>query len=114
MAFKKPEVEGAVTVAEIQMTTMRFNIVGISPLVPHSMSFKSVGSLLFPAPKKNAAERASSMKHEPVEEFRDAAYQFTDEDDEPTRLFVPGSKFHAAISDVANDWPVRRKPKSVV
>lgn len=109
MAFKNKETEGAVTVKEIEMQTMRFNIVGISPFVPHAMSFKAAGSLLFPAPKKNAAERASTMKHEPFEEYVDACYAFTDDEDQVTRLYVPGSMFHAAISDVSIDMVGAKK-----
>ena len=92
-----------ITIAEIQMNEMRFNLVGITPLMLHAMSGKSAGSLLFPAPKKNAAERATSMKHEPFEEFRAACYMFTDRDEKPTRLYMPGEAFHSAIAAAARD-----------
>jgi hypothetical protein len=110
MTFKKKdEGEGAVTVAEIQLATMWFNILFVAPFVPHAVSFKAAGSLLFPAPKKNAAERAATMKHEPWSEYRDAAYQYTDQEDAPTRLYIPGSMFHAAISNVAIDMAGAKK-----
>lgn len=103
-----PENE-AVTVAEIVMTSMRFNIVGTSPLVPHAVSAKSKGSLLFPSPRKNTAERATTMKHEPYEEFVEAAYRFTDSDNQPTRLYMPAGAFHAAMASVAIDMVGAKK-----
>lgn len=98
-----------VTIQEIKMTAMRFNIVGTSPLVPHAVSAKAKGSLLFPAPKKNAAEKATSMKHEPYEEFVDACYKFTDHDDKPTRLYMPAGAFHGAMANVAIDMVGAKK-----
>lgn len=99
---KKTEETNDIIVSEIRMTEMRFNLVGLSPLVPHAVSFKAQGQLLFPAPKKNAAAKATSMKHEPFEEFRDAAYQFSD-DDAPTRLYMPADAIHGAMAAVAID-----------
>ena len=99
----------SITITEIKMNEMRFNIVGTSPLMLHAVSAKAAGSLLFPAPKKNAAERATTMKHEPLEEFRDACYMFTDNDEQPTRLYMPGAAFHAAIASVAIDMVGARK-----
>src|SRR5580765_258370 len=93
----------SITITEIKMNEMRFNIIGTSPLMPHAVSAKAAGSLLFPAPKKNAAEKATSMKHEPLEEFRDACYLFLDSDETPTRLYMPGGAFHSAMAQVAID-----------
>jgi hypothetical protein len=43
----KNDVSGeVVSIAEIHMTRMTFNIVGTSPLVPHAVSAKAKGSLL--------------------------------------------------------------------
>lgn len=105
----KTEFGESVTIAEIHMTTMRFNIVGTAPFVPHAVSAKSKGSLLFPSPKKNAAEKASSMKHEPYEEFNDACYKFTDEEKKPTRLYMVASAFHGAMASVAIDMVGAKK-----
>jgi hypothetical protein len=109
--MKKPQdnLGESITITEIKMNEMRFNIVGTSPLMLHAVSAKAAGSLLFPAPKKNAAERATTMKHEPLEEFRDACYMFTDQDQQPTRLYMPGSAFHAAVASVAIDMAGARK-----
>ncbi len=54
----------SITITEIKMNEMRFNIIGTSPLMPHAVSAKAAGSLLFPAPKKNAAEKATSKQRD--------------------------------------------------
>lgn len=100
--MKKPDQETEVTVNEIQMTRMEFCVVGLSPLVPHAMSFKAKGQLIFPSKKKNQAEKDSSFKHDPYQEMRDAAYKFRG-DEENTRLYLPGSMFHSAMSAAAID-----------
>jgi hypothetical protein len=103
MASKKDE--NPVIISQVHMTEMRFNIVGTSPLVPHSVSAKAKGALLFPSPRKNAAERASTMKHEPFEEFVEAAYRFTDDEaaEKGVRLYMPASCIHSTMAMVAID-----------
>lgn len=95
--------ESIVTVSEIKMDEMQFNLLGITALMPHSASAHAKGQLLFPSPKKNAAERATSMKHEPFDEYREAAYQFDDNEAGATRLYMPAAAIKAAIRDVAID-----------
>lgn len=90
-------------ISEITNTTIKFLLVGTSPLILHAMSSKGIRELLYPSPKKNMAERASSMKHQPFDEFRAAAYKFLDRDNKPTRLYMPAAAFHAALSAVAID-----------
>ena len=99
----KGNVPDAITISEIQMTEMRFNLVGLTPLMPHSASAHAKGQLLYPSPRKNAAERATTMKHDPFAEYRDAAYQFSDIEVGETRLYQPASAIKAAIRDVAID-----------
>lgn len=96
-------------ILEIELSNVQFHVVGISPFVPHAMSFKAQSSILFPSPKKNAAEKAVTMKHEPFEEFRDAAYKFQDDDDQQTRMYIPGRMFHAAMANAAIDMVGAKK-----
>lgn len=104
----KPEVESQVSITEIQLTQVSFNLVGVSPLVPHAVSFKNKGQLLFPSGRKTTAEKATSMKHDPFNEFRDAAYKFKD-NDQPTRLYMPGGAFHGAMANAAIDMVGAKK-----
>lgn len=106
---KNDPIDEVVSVTEIHLRTIKVNIVGTSPLVPHAVSAKSVNQLLFPPPKKNATEKATTMKHEPITEFRDACYKFTDADDRPTRLYMPAGSFHGAMADVAIDMVGAKK-----
>lgn len=105
MAKATQQDNNSVTISQISMTEMRFNLVGTSPLVPHAVSAKAKGALLFPSPRKNAAERASTMKHEPFDEYREAAYRFTDDETKATgvRLYMPAGCVHGAMSQVAVD-----------
>jgi len=98
-----------IAIQEIEMSLVRVNLLGKSPLVIHAVSAKNKGALLFPPPKKNAAEKASTMKHEPFEEFREAAYRFTDADKMPTRLFMPAGSIHGAMANAAIDLVGARK-----
>jgi hypothetical protein len=99
----------AESVTELAMTTMDFYLLGLSEVVPHAVSAKVALGLLDPPPKKNAAERASTSKHSPWEEFREAAYQFEDHEDTPTRLYLTGRSFRAAVASVALDIPGARR-----
>jgi len=106
MATKKTttaETSAAVTIEQITMKDLRVCIVGVTPLLVHAVSFKAASQLLFPAPAKNKNEREASLKHEPFEEFRDACYKYRDQDNEPTRLYLPGSMFHSAMASAALD-----------
>lgn len=109
MATKTTETEAPVVIMEFHRDQLTFQIVGESPLVPHAMSFKAKSSLIFPSKKKTQAERDTTMKHEPFEEYRDAAYKFRDEDDADTRLYMPGSCFHAAMANAAIDMVGAKK-----
>jgi hypothetical protein len=106
---KKESNEGPIVINPIQMSWITLNLIGVTPLVPHAVSAKAKGSLLFPAPKKNAAEKAATMKHEPLEEMRDAAYKFVDADNAPTRMYMPGEAFHSAMASAAIDLAGAKK-----
>lgn len=100
---------GVLDVVEISIGTLDCCIVGKTPLLLHAVGFKAKGQLLFPSPKKTQTEKATTMKHEPYEEYRAAAYKFRDVDDRPTRLYMPGAAFHSAVSAVAIDMVGAKK-----
>ena len=112
MAFakKKTEVPTEINIVEVKTNEITFRVIGRSPLVPHAVSFKAQQELIYPSKKKNQAERDSSMKHNPMQEFRDAAYCFRDEDgDMPTRLYMPAGAFHGAMANAAIDMVGAKK-----
>ena len=68
------------------------------------MPQKARQELLFPARKKNQAERAMTLKHNPPEEYRLSAYR-TLKPNSPTRIIFPGNAFASVIADTAIDIP---------
>jgi len=100
---KKTE-EASVSVVSIHTETITVRILGKTPLVTSAMSAKVIQGLLLPPKKKNAAERASTLKHEPLEEFRASMY-LTRDDAAPTRIIFPACAFKRALADTAKDLP---------
>lgn len=109
MAVKAKTTESAeISVLEIHQGEMSFAIVGESPFYFNSMSFKSKQSLLLGTRKKTDADKASSLKHNPPQEFRDSVYRWFD-DDHPTRLKLPAPSFKATMGTAALVLPGTRK-----
>ncbi len=100
--------EGEISILEVNQGELDVAIVGVSPLVYNAMSEKAKGQLLFPAPKKNAAEKAATMKHEPLEEYRNSVYKHR-ENNLPTRLSCPSVWFKKAMASAALDIPGAQK-----
>lgn len=108
MAIKKQTKEEAIDIIEIATGEIHFNILGKTPLICNRLSEKAKHELLLPAPKKNSAERAANLKHNPLDEFRASPYTFK-EDSAPTLIAVPGAAFKQAIASAALDMPGARK-----
>jgi hypothetical protein len=72
------------------------------------MAEKARREMLMPAPRKNAAEKQSRLKHNPLEEFRASPYMLPD-DQEPTLLAVMSSAFKGSMSTAALDLPGTKK-----
>lgn len=108
MAIKKQTKDEAIDIIEIATGEIHFQILGKTPLICNRLSEKARHELLLPAPKKNNAERASSLKHNPIEEFRASPYTFKEED-APTLIAVPGAAFKQAIASAALDMPGAKK-----
>lgn len=81
-------------------------IVGTSPLVLNRMSEKAKHELLMPKGRKNAAERATTLKHVPIDEFRASAYTLKTG---PTLLALMATAFKGALRSAALDMPGAKK-----
>jgi len=103
MAIKK-KADERFEILEVKRGRMTFRVVGVTPLICEAMSSKVRQELLLPSKKKNAAEKASTLKHNPYDEYRRSAYRAMD-DDAPTRILVPATAFKSALRDVALDIP---------
>jgi hypothetical protein len=77
---------------------------GSTPLICQAMSAKAKMELLLPSQRKNAAERAGSLKHDPLQEFRDSPYKLGDPTS-PTYIAMPATAFKGALRNAALDLP---------
>jgi hypothetical protein len=110
MATKKTETS---TPAEqvydfkLQEEAITFHIKGTSPLLLNRMTTKSKMVLLAPQ-KKTTADKAASLKHDPVAEFRASPYRLR-ADDAPTLLALLPTMFKQAMGLAALDVPGMKK-----
>ena len=102
--MKKKDEGTEINVMEVTKGVIEFNILGMSPLIYNAMSNKVKEGLLLPAPKKNAAEKASSLKHNPLAEFRSSTYSLKD-DTALTFLAIPATAFKGCLCSAALDMP---------
>lgn len=102
MAKKNDDV--AIDVIEMSLGVARVRLKGLHPLICNRMSQKVKETLLLPPRRKGAAERASSLKHEPLREFRASPYT-NDDPKAPTLIEVPAVAFKRAVMGAAVDVP---------
>lgn len=98
---------GEVQVLEVDQGTIEFYILGTTPLIMNSMSLKVMQELLAPKGRKTAVEKASSMKHDPMVEYRASCYRMPDGSE--TVLGGPATWFKAAMCNAALDIPGAKK-----
>ncbi len=94
----------------LTVTTGQFDcyIVGTSPLILNRMSEKAKHELLMPKGRKNAIEKATTLKHIPLDEFRASAYTLKD-GNAPTLLAMLSTSFKGALRSAALDMPGAKK-----
>lgn len=99
---KKELPEGAIVIKPVQQETRRFFVLGRSPLILNRMSQKAKWELLAPKKKEKKSEQEARPKHNPIAEFRAAAYTLPDG---PNLLALPATAFKKAIATAALDLP---------
>lgn len=98
--------ETEISVLVIKVDAVKVQIRGTTPLIYNAMAEKARHELLLPGGRKSTAQRAESLKHEPLPEFRGSVYAFREVDgDMPTRLYFPTGAFKKAIAKAALDLP---------
>lgn len=102
---KANDTEQAIIVESVQRASGTFYLLGTSPLILHKMSQKAMHELLLPAGRRNAAQRAATLKHNPIEEYRASVHRAPHGSEFPTRIMFPASCVKAALADVALDLP---------
>lgn len=108
MATKSTDTSGEVVIVEMARGVMDFCIVGKSPLILNRMAEKARMELLAPKGRKTAADKAGSLKHDPLEEFRASPYTMASAS-APTLLAVLPTAFKAAMASAALDLPGAKK-----
>ena len=108
MAAKKTTSRESEITDILKVSTGSFEccIVGTSPLVLNRMSEKAKHELLMPKGRKNAIERATSLKHIPIDEYRASAYTLKEG---PTLLAMMATAFKGALRSAALDMPGAKK-----
>jgi len=108
MAAAKAETSERIVIQKIETRPLVVALIGTSPLILNRMSRKAAQELVLPSPKKNAAERQSTLKHDPVAEYQASPYTFSD-DDAPTLLAMMASAVKGAMMTAALDMPGTKK-----
>ena len=90
--MKKVVKQSEITIEKLGVGTASVWIKGESPLIYNAMSAKARHELLMPRGRKTAAQKATMLKHEPVEEYRNSVYR-TDDNKSDTRLMFPATAF---------------------
>lgn len=102
--MKAKRKEEAVTTIRIKKGGFHAYILGMSPIICNAMSAKAKQQLLLPPKRKNLVERATTLKHDPMEEFRSSFYKSRG-NNEPTRVLLHGGSFKGAMKEAALRMP---------
>lgn len=110
MAAKKKEEASELIVNKLDVQRADLYLLGSTPLIYNRVSEKSKHELLMPRStgKLTAAEKASKLKHNPMEEFRGSMYVHLD-DTHPTRLRFPSTAPKRSMGTAALDLPGLKK-----
>lgn len=100
---------------EIQVVKMdtgmvHFHVVGTTPVILNRMTEKGMRELLLPKGRKTAADKATSLKHDPMQEFRASPYTSRDPKS-PTYLLALAVWFKKGCASAALDIPGVAKAK---
>jgi hypothetical protein len=99
MVTKKTQEVGEVVIDQLGVGVASVWIKGMTPLIYNAMSAKVKGELLLPRGKKSTAEKATTLKHDPLIEYRASVYRRNGKG--ATRLTFPATAFkNAAIGAV--------------
>jgi len=101
--MKKQEAGGEIIIEQMQVGNAAVWIKGLSPLIYNAMSAKVKEGMLTGSTRKSSAEKAASLRHYPLEEYRESVYRR--DDDGPTRLVFPAVAFKSAAVSAIRHIP---------
>ncbi len=99
--------ETTIEIAPIEVGSGTFAILGTTPFIANRLAEKAKRELLLPTGRKTTAQRSASLKHVPIDEYRNSPYVLREA--APTRLAVLAQMFKAALSTAALDSQGARK-----
>lgn len=108
MATAKTEQPAEIMISPIKTGTVTVGIIGRRPIILNRLAEKARHELLMPKGRKSTAERAASLKHNPIEEYRSSPYVIANEL-APTLLGFPASAIKGAMMQAALRIPGVRK-----
>lgn len=108
MRSKAPEQGVEIEVLELGRGEVNVFVVGTTPLICNRVSEKAQRELLFPKGKKTAADKAQSLKHEPLSEFLASPYIIPDKS-APTLIAGLATWFKKGMMTAALDLPGTKK-----
>lgn len=97
-----------IDIIKIQKPSVILTVRGTTPLIINRMSEKARHELLLPKGRKTAADKASSLKHNPIDEFKASPYIIQD-DTAPSLIALTAETFKAAMGTAALDLPGANK-----
>lgn len=101
MAAKKKETVQAI---QVRRETITFVLKGTTPIILNCLARKAQGELLLPSQKKTSGDKRTTLKHDPIEEFRSSPHKSGDPKSK-TLLQMPSTAFKSALRSVAIDIP---------
>lgn len=98
----------SIQITPIETRTIQVAIIGNRPIILNRLAEKARQELLMPKGRKTTAEKASSMKHDPVSEYQASPYIIPDPQ-APTYIGFPAAAFKKAMMSAALRVPGVRK-----
>lgn len=92
-----------IEVQSLQQGEVTFCILGMSPFYCNRVAEKAKRELLMPRGRLTTAQKANSLKHDPLAEYRNSPY--LRREDGPTRIVMKATAFKGAIAQAAIDMP---------
>lgn len=108
MATQKAPEASTINIAPIRTETVTLAVRGTAPLIINRLAEKAQQQLLLPAPRKTAVEKATTLKHDPIQEFNSSAYILEDPE-EATYLGITSASFKKAMMGAAIRLPGAKK-----
>lgn len=92
------------TILEVKRERLTVYVVGETPVISHAMGAKAKRQILLPGRQKNRAEKETTLKHNPLEEYRECFYRAY-RPDAATAILARAEWFKGAMMTAALDQP---------